>query len=425
MPSGISRRRWPKPREHLDAIGAQQVPSVTFPVGYHSLHPDASMNFQMNRWFGWVGEPDMLQEMRAASARIVTYADWKREFLALAEHASKQGRVLRAGFHWRSADFFMRAADPDRKTARENFLSAVRSAYGPELSERHSVPYADGLIEGTLLAYRFKPSGAKCTVIFFGGFDSYIEELTSAFIYLRDAGYDVIAFDGPGQGGALDEAALPMTADWHKPVSAVLDHFKVEGVALVGLSLGGCLALRAAALEPRVARVVAYDVLTNLLDVNLRQTGTAQRALLKVLLKLEAAEAVDWMVERVARKRPVVRWGIEQGMRVTGTRSAFGFLRMTERFQTSDVSALITQDVLLLAGSEDHYVPMAQWYDQMRMLGNARSITARLFTRSECAQNHCQVGNYGLALRTIVSWLDGLPLGDARPRSLVPSGREV
>lgn len=408
---------------HLGAVGVQQLPPMTFPVGYHSLHPDASMNFQMNRWFGWVGEPDMLQEMRTASARIVTYADWKREFLALAERASKQGRDLRAGFYWRSAEFFMQAADPDRKRARENFLSAIRSAYGPRLGERHSVPYADGLIEGTLPAYRFKPERAKCMIVFFGGFDSYIEELTSAFIYLRDAGYDVIAFDGPGQGGALAEEVLPMTADWNKPVSAVLDHFQVEEVALVGLSLGGCLALRAAALEPRVARVVAYDVLTNLLAVNLRQTGTAQRALLKVMLKLKAAKAVDWMVERVARKRPVVRWGIEQGMRVTGTSSAFGFLRMTERFQTSDVSALITQDVLLLAGSEDHYVPMEQWNDQIRLLGNARSITARLFTRSEGAQNHCQVGNYGLALRTIVSWLDGMPLSNARPRSLVPSGR--
>ena len=34
--------------------------ALKFPVGYHDLHPDVSMNFQMNRWFGWVGEPEML-----------------------------------------------------------------------------------------------------------------------------------------------------------------------------------------------------------------------------------------------------------------------------------------------------------------------------------------------------------------------------
>ncbi|MBT9574504.1 MAG: hypothetical protein IV106_25955 [Pseudomonas umsongensis] len=25
------------------------------------------MNFQINRWFGWVGEPDTLEEMRASA----------------------------------------------------------------------------------------------------------------------------------------------------------------------------------------------------------------------------------------------------------------------------------------------------------------------------------------------------------------------
>ena len=47
------------------------------------------------------------------------------------------------------------------------------------------------------------------------------------------------------------------------------------------------------------------------------------------------------------------------------------------------------------------------------MLTNARSITARLFTRGESAQNHCQSGNQGLALKTIVNWLDGMPPGNA------------
>ena len=82
---------------------------MTFPISYHDLHPDVSMNFQMNRWFGWVGEPEMLEEMRMAAPRIATYADWKREFVALAERASLQGHVLRAGSYWRSAEFFMQA----------------------------------------------------------------------------------------------------------------------------------------------------------------------------------------------------------------------------------------------------------------------------------------------------------------------------
>ena len=48
---------------------------MTFPIGYHDLHPDVSMNFQMNRWFGGAGEPDMLEEMRTIAPRIANYAD--------------------------------------------------------------------------------------------------------------------------------------------------------------------------------------------------------------------------------------------------------------------------------------------------------------------------------------------------------------
>ena len=379
---------------------------MTFPVGYYSLHPNVSMNFQMNRLFGCVGEPEMLEEMRTVAPRISTYADWKREFVALAESASKNGHLLRSGFYWRSAEFFMMIDDPDRKTAREKFLAAIRSVYGAELGERYSVPYTDGKISGFLPAYRCRRSRVKGTIVLFGGFDSYTEELTAVLVYLRDAGYDVIAFEGPGQGGALEESGLAMTADWHKPVSAVLDHFALERVALMGMSLGGCLVMRAAAFEPRVERVIAYDVLTSFQEVNLGQTRPGIRGVLKTLLRLRARTIVNWLVGRVAKTNPVVEWGIQQGMHVTGTNSAFEYLQSVAQFETTDVSASINQDVLLLAGSEDHYVPVEQWHDQIRMLSNARSITARLFTRSEHAQNHCQVGNFGLALRTIVNWLD-------------------
>ena len=33
-----------------------------------------------------------------------------------------------------------------------------------------------------------------------------------------------------------------------------------------------------------------------------------------------------------------------------------------------------------------------------------------VFTRSESAENHCQAGDFALALRTIVNWLDGMLL---------------
>ena len=382
--------------------------SINFPVGYYQLHPDVSMNFQMNRWFDWVDEQAMLDEMRSISPRIKDYADWKREFLTLAENASREGHILRAGFYYRSAEFFMRSDDAARKGAREKFLSAVRSVYGLEQTQRYEVAYADGRIEGFLPAFRFTPAQSRGTIVFFGGLDSYIEELTPAFFYLRDAGYETIAFEGPGQGSALNEAGLPMTAEWHKPVKAVLDYFGLDLVTLCGLSLGGCLVFRAAAFEPRIKHVIAFDILTDFFDVCLGQVNPLLRGLVKTLLHLRAVFVVNAIVKLAAGNSPVAQWGIQHGMHVTGTSSPYAFFKKIKQFRTTDVSRLISQDVLLLAGSEDHYVPVEQFYRQIRMLTNARSITARLFTRKECAQNHCQVGNFGLALRTIVNWLDGI-----------------
>ncbi len=42
---------------------------------------------------------------------------------------------------------------------------------------------------------------------------------------------------------------------------------------------------------------------------------------------------------------------------------------------------------------------------QVDVLVNARSVTDRVFTTEDQAQNHCQVGNTKLALDTMLEWL--------------------
>ena len=71
-----------------------------------------------------------------------------------------------------------------------------------------------------------------------------------------------MVFNGPGQGTVLD-AGMPMTPDWHLPVAAIVDYFGLAGITLVGFSLGGCLVIRAAAHEPRVARAITWDICTD------------------------------------------------------------------------------------------------------------------------------------------------------------------
>ena len=73
-------------------------------------------------------------------------------------------------------------------------------------------------------------------------------------------------------------------------------------------------------------------------------------------------------------------------------------------YNTREISKLITQDTLVLAGESDLYT--VYYKDQLDALVNARSVTGRLFTSDEYADHHCQVGNLGLVLETITDWIE-------------------
>jgi hypothetical protein len=78
-----------------------ESPVISFPVGYHELHPDISVNFQMNRFYGWVGDESMLTEMHEAAAGVHDYPTFTEIFLhlgdkALGRHETLKGRLLSA-----------------------------------------------------------------------------------------------------------------------------------------------------------------------------------------------------------------------------------------------------------------------------------------------------------------------------------------
>jgi hypothetical protein len=126
------------------------------------------------------------------------------------------------------------------------------------------------------------------------------------------------------------------------------------------------------------------------------------------LLKLGASSLLNPLINSKMKKSLEAEWGVKQGMHTLGAKDPYEFFKKTGAFETLSVSHLVKQDVLLFAGSKDHYVPLHQFYDQIQTLKNVRSLSARLFTEKEQAQNHCQVGNAELSLQTIVRWIKGL-----------------
>ena len=100
------------------------------------------------------------------------------------------------------------------------------------------------------------------TIVLHGGFDSFVEEFYSIMRYFADAGYNVVGFDGTGQGATRRRHGLPFDYRWERPMGAILDHFRADNVTLIGLSLGGWLGLRASTFEKRIRRKIVVQTVT-------------------------------------------------------------------------------------------------------------------------------------------------------------------
>jgi fermentation-respiration switch protein FrsA (DUF1100 family) len=99
---------------------------------------------------------------------------------------------------------------------------------------------------------------------------------------------------------------------------------------------------------------------------------------------------------------------LTHGMYVTGAETPFDHLYTFTKYRTEDLSPLIQQDVLLLAGENDHFVPVEFFELQKAALTSARSIRGRIFTAEEGGDQHCQVGRIDLATDEILDWLESL-----------------
>ncbi len=93
-------------------------------------------------------------------------------------------------------------------------------------------------------------------------------------------------------------------------------------------------------------------------------------------------------------------------MYITGTKSPYDFLNSIEKHNLSCCIDKITQNVLLLAGENDQYVPVTRMKQIQKELVNAKSVTARVYTKEEGGEQHCQVGNLLLVTAELYKFLD-------------------
>lgn len=404
----------------------KKQPTTTPSSSPHFVFSDASFHFQFLRIIGYsVVQATDINECWMAARNIIQadFESWYYHWHALAERLKKdadstfkenhyesaKGLYLRASNYYRAAEFYLHGNPHDQRIVetarkgRECFLAFIALEKHIEALE---IPYENT----TLPAYFYAVDNPKATLIIQTGFDGTQEEL---YVYAQQAtkrGYNVLTFEGPGQGRVIREQELPMRADWEQVVTPVIDYLstrhdvKMDKLILYGLSLGGYLAPRAASKDKRIKILIAnggvYDPVEGI--VQAFKIAPSKEAFVEMLK--HAPEEVDAVMRAMMGKDTIMRWFIEHGMYIFQVKTPAAFyLKYSDL--TMHGHAHDIQSVALICDSEQ---------EQLALAGQARTLfdhlttnkSFMLFTAQEGAEFHCQVGALLRSTERIYDWLD-------------------
>lgn len=376
-----------------------------FQIGSYKLNENPNFNFQLNRVIMWDG--GRLEDVNKIAKDIHSSNDWKRSMITIGDEANKDGRIENAIAYYRMSEFFMYDGDPDKKKyyllATKMFYEYYSDYFKSGKVKQYKVPYED--IELPVIFAQAEKE-RKGTILLHGGNDSYMEEFFFTMLYFAEQGYDTYIFEGPGQGGVIRVQEKHFTYEWEKPVKAVLDDLKLNEVTIIGASLGGMLAPRAAAFEDRIKRVIAWSVFTNFADVLIGTRPKKVQRIFNFCMKHNLSFIINTIIKsKIKKGDELVKWGFFHGMYAYESKTPFEYLKKMNQYQIYNIADKIKQDVLIIGAKKDHFIDYRTVGSEINAFTNAKSITVRIFTEQEHGEAHCNLGNLQLCLDTMIEWI--------------------
>lgn len=394
-----------------------------------ALLKDELMNAQLVRAIGYApyGAADFGEcAMTASRINGTDLATWHDEWFATASRvhglaltsAAVGDRVSATSAFFRAANYFRTAG-----------LFAMGAPVGSRLIESHrrevesfrtgvglmdlppqavAIPYEDTTLPG----YYFRAAAddaLRPTMILVNGYDGTAEELyfTNGAAALA-RGYNVLMFDGPGQGSMIIDRGVPFRPDWENVVTPVVDFALTlptvdpTKLVLMGLSFGGYLAPRAATAEHRLAACVSDCGPYDLFDASVsRVPGLFAKQLPNgnpTLLRL-----LDRTLTSVLGK-PTAGWALRRNLLVHGLTDPLAYFRMAPDYTLKGLEHLIECPTFVCSAEGDD------------LSASAPQLYAALRCRKEYVQfraadgggEHCESGARTLFHQRVFAWLEGV-----------------
>ncbi len=293
--------------------------------------------------------------------------------LSEANQASDRGDMetaraayLRAANYFRTAEFFLQPDDPKKIDVYlmgvEAFRKGISMLNHPP--QAVNIPYENSFLPGYFFPVAEQEKSPL--VIMFGGLDSTAEELYfGPAQLLNERGIALLAVDGPGQGAALRLNHIVTRYDYNVAATAAYEwataqlDIDPQRVAIMAVSMGGYMAARSAAFEPRFKACAIWGAVFDYYSVWASRPDN--HPLARILQHVVGAEN---MVE--AREK-------------------------LKDFTLQGVADKIKMPTYIIHGEDDRQVPVEHAYQVYNALTCPRVLN--IVPRHSTGSAHCQADN--------------------------------